>query len=154
MEKYPGDTPQKDTALYDMDYAVFYGTNVVSGKAGALVVGTNGNTEFGRMAKRKKGSVILSTWNPPVKERPGLRTRAAADRVACEARRTERDLLSVVVTEAGNGLAEGDFGGQARLFQSAARAAVLLGWAGVRYGKESYCAQVRVVGNQAGPLGF
>lgn len=83
-----------------------------------------------------------------------LRSRAAADRVACEARRTERDLLSVVVTEAGNGLAEGDFGGQARLFQSAARAAVLLGWAGVRYGKESYCAQVRVGGNQAGPLGF
>jgi len=36
--------------------------------------------EFLRMAKRKKVNVILSTWNPPVKERPDLRTRAAADR--------------------------------------------------------------------------
>lgn len=67
VEKYPVDTPKKDAALYDMDYAVFYGTNVVSGKAGALVVGTNGNTEFGRMAKS------LSQERPETEFQKGIR---------------------------------------------------------------------------------
>lgn len=51
VEKAPSDTPKSDDSLADMDYAVFYGTNVISGTAEAIVVGTGGNTEFGRMAK-------------------------------------------------------------------------------------------------------
>ena len=51
VEKAPCGNPDRDDSLSDMDYAVFYGTNVISGTAEAIVVGTNGNTEFGRMAK-------------------------------------------------------------------------------------------------------
>lgn len=51
VEKMPCDNPGAYLAVPDMNHAVFSGTNVVSGTATAIVVGTNGQTEFGRIAR-------------------------------------------------------------------------------------------------------
>ncbi|HHY46977.1 MAG TPA: magnesium-translocating P-type ATPase [Firmicutes bacterium] len=67
VEKMPCDKPGRRLALPDMNHAVFFGTNVVSGTATALVVGTNGQTEFGRMAKS------LSVERPETEFQRGIR---------------------------------------------------------------------------------
>lgn len=67
VEKAPCDEPAGCLALPDMNHAVFFGSNVVSGTATALVVGTNGQTELGRMAK------TLSVERPETEFQRGIR---------------------------------------------------------------------------------
>ena len=51
VEKIPFEGAREPASLPDMNHVVFFGTNVVSGTATALVVETNGRTEFGKLAR-------------------------------------------------------------------------------------------------------
>ncbi|MEA4884984.1 MAG: magnesium-translocating P-type ATPase [Clostridia bacterium] len=66
VEKAPFAFARKPGALPDMDHVVFFGTNVVSGNSQALVVETNGRTEFGRIAKS------LAAERPPTEFQRGI----------------------------------------------------------------------------------
>lgn len=67
VEKTPCGEPALRFSIPDMNHAVFFGSNVVSGTATALVVGTNGQTELGRMAK------TLSVERPETEFQHGIR---------------------------------------------------------------------------------
>ncbi len=51
VEKGPHEGPRAPTSLPDMDHVVFFGTNVVSGTATAVVAETGAKTQFGRLAR-------------------------------------------------------------------------------------------------------
>ncbi|NLB73156.1 MAG: hypothetical protein GX795_03915, partial [Firmicutes bacterium] len=51
VEKWLHEGARKAASLPDMDHAVFFGTNVVSGTATAIVAETGSRTQFGRLAR-------------------------------------------------------------------------------------------------------
>ena len=51
VEKWPYEGPRAPASLPDMDHVVFFGTNVVSGTATAIVAETGSRTQFGRLAR-------------------------------------------------------------------------------------------------------
>ena len=51
VEKRPYEGARKAASLPDMDHVVFFGTNVVSGTATAIVAETGSRTQFGRLAR-------------------------------------------------------------------------------------------------------
>jgi Mg2+-importing ATPase len=67
VEKVPADTPGHVASLPDMTHSVFFGTNVVSGTATALVAETGARTQFGRLAKS------LTVQRPETEFQRGIR---------------------------------------------------------------------------------
>lgn len=52
VEKWPYEGSRSPASLPDMDHVVFFGTNIVSGTATAIVAETGGRTQFGRLARK------------------------------------------------------------------------------------------------------